>query len=189
MKKILILMLSITLLFTACKKKQDTKDALKPETVKTEEVAEQKVETVENDSFDDTVINEDALSSDEVKVDKIEQWNKEEVLEDVYFGFDKSTLTAESREVLAKHAKWLKEHSDINVVIEGHCDERGTEQYNMALGDRRANAVKNYLISLGVPDYRLKTRSFGEMFPKVKEHNEWAWAQNRRAHFVLKKGN
>jgi len=189
MRKFFVLILLISLPFVACKKKQDTTDALKSETVKSEEVKEQKVETVEDSSFDDAVVNEDALNSDEVKVDKIEQWNKEEVLEDIYFGFDKSTLTAESREVLAKHAKWLKEHPDVNVIIEGHCDERGTEQYNMALGDRRANAVKSYLISLGVPAYRLKTRSFGEMFPKVKEHNEWAWAQNRRAHFVLKKAN
>lgn len=104
----------------------------------------------------------------------------------MYFGFDKSALTSEAREILARHAKWLKENPGQTIIIEGHCDERGTEQYNIALGDRRANSVKNYLMSLGVPSSRMITQSYGELYPKVNESNEWAWSQNRRAHFVIK---
>jgi len=107
------------------------------------------------------------------------------VLEDVHFEFDKSTLTALAREILDENAKKLKENAGIKVIIEGHCDERGSREYNLALGERRAVSVKNYLLSLGIEDKRMKTISYGEERPLDPGHNERAWALNRRAHFVI----
>lgn len=107
------------------------------------------------------------------------------VLEDVHFEFDKSTLTPLARTILNENAKRLKENSGIKVVIEGHCDERGSREYNLALGDRRAVSVKKYLSSLGIEDKRMKTISYGEERPLDPGHNEKAWALNRRAYFMI----
>lgn len=107
------------------------------------------------------------------------------VLEDVHFEFDKSTLTNTARSILDMNGKRLKENPGIKVIIEGHCDERGSNEYNLALGERRAVSVKNYLSSLGIENKRMKTVSYGEERPLDPGHNERAWALNRRAHFVI----
>lgn len=107
------------------------------------------------------------------------------VLEDVHFEFDKSTLTTLAKGILDENAKKLKENPGIKVIIEGHCDERGSREYNLALGERRAVSVKNYLSTLGIEDKRMKTISYGEERPLDPSHNERAWALNRRAHFVI----
>lgn len=107
------------------------------------------------------------------------------VLDDVHFEFDKSSLTPLARTILDENAKRLKENPGIKVIIEGHCDERGSREYNLALGERRAVAVKNYLSGLGIEDKRMKTISYGEERPLDPGHNERAWALNRRAHFVI----
>lgn len=104
----------------------------------------------------------------------------------VYFGTDKHTLTSEARSTLKKQARWLKRHPDLNVVIEGHTDERGTREYNLALGARRANSVRNYLIALGVSADRIETVSYGKERPAVMGSNPKAWAKNRRAVTVVK---
>lgn len=104
---------------------------------------------------------------------------------DVYFDFDEYELKPEARERLAKNAEFMKSHPEFVYTIEGHCDERGTNEYNLALGDRRANAAKNYLISLGVTGNRLQTLSYGEERPVCTESTEACWARNRRAHFVV----
>lgn len=106
--------------------------------------------------------------------------------EDIYFDYDKSNLRSEAQEVLKSKAGWLRDNPDVNVTIEGHCDERGTNAYNLALGDRRANSAKSYLIDLGISGSRLTTISYGEERPLVPGHNEEAWAKNRRAHFAIK---
>jgi peptidoglycan-associated lipoprotein len=98
----------------------------------------------------------------------------------VFFDFDKSTLTAKAQETLNKQAAWLSRVSTATVLVEGHCDERGTREYNLALGERRATAVKDYLISKGVSASRIKTISYGKERPAVLGSNEWAWSQNRR---------
>ncbi|MDF1526724.1 MAG: peptidoglycan-associated lipoprotein Pal [bacterium] len=105
-------------------------------------------------------------------------------LVDVFFEFDSSDLTLEWRDRLADNASFLKAAPGIRIVIEGHCDERGTNEYNLGLGEQRANAVRNYLISLGVSASRIRTISYGEEKPFAVGHNESAWKQNRRAHFV-----
>lgn len=104
----------------------------------------------------------------------------------VYFEFDSAVLKPEAQSLLQDKAQWLKDNSDVvAVIIEGHCDERGTDAYNMALGAKRAESVKTYLVNLGVEVDRLQTQSFGEEKPLALGDNEEAWSQNRRAAFVI----
>jgi peptidoglycan-associated lipoprotein len=105
--------------------------------------------------------------------------------ESVYFDFDKSFIKPEYRSVLEEKGQFLKDYLDIHVRIEGNCDERGTNEYNLALGERRSNSAKHFLVSLGVSPDRIETMSYGEERPRLLEHNEGAWAQNRRDDFVI----
>jgi len=105
-------------------------------------------------------------------------------VEDVYFAFDQYDLDDVSMGVLARNARLLKERPGVMILIEGHCDERGTVQYNLGLGEKRAKAVRDYLVSLGVSSSRLRVTSYGESRPFALGSNEQAWAQNRRAHFA-----
>ena len=104
---------------------------------------------------------------------------------DVHFDFDKYDLKAGERVSLNKIADWLKKNENYKVRIEGNCDERGTAEYNLALGNRRANAAMNYLVDLGIGKKRIKTVSYGKEKPLDPGHNEAAWAKNRRDHFVV----
>jgi peptidoglycan-associated lipoprotein len=106
-------------------------------------------------------------------------------LEDVLFEYDQATLTDRARAVLEKHALWLQSHRAARVTVEGHCDERGTAEYNLALGDERARAARDYLVSLGVAEDRLKTVSYGKERPLDPLNSEAAYSRNRRAHFVV----
>lgn len=108
-------------------------------------------------------------------------------LQDIHFAFDSFELTDPSKGALQANANWLKENPRARVEIEGHCDERGTIEYNLALGAKRARAAKDYLTALGVQSDRLTTISYGEELPLCYEHNETCWAKNRRVHFVLLK--
>lgn len=109
------------------------------------------------------------------------------ILNTIYFDFDKSDLKPSSIEVLKKIGDWLIKNPDKKIRIEGHCDERGTDEYNIALGERRALAAKNYLATMGVPMQNVSTLSFGEEKPADPGHNEEAWAKNRRAEFKIVK--
>jgi peptidoglycan-associated lipoprotein len=106
-------------------------------------------------------------------------------LKDVYFDFDRYDLSSDARTVLRANADWLKANSGARVEIEGHCDERGTNEYNLALGAKRAQTAREYLTSLGVAPGRLSTISYGEEIPVCKEQAEACWRQNRRARFVI----
>ncbi|HUY17717.1 MAG TPA: peptidoglycan-associated lipoprotein Pal [Candidatus Binataceae bacterium] len=106
-------------------------------------------------------------------------------LADIHFGYNDYTVTPQDGEVLKKNAEWLQQHTGARVQIEGHCDERGSEEYNIALGARRAQAAKDYLETLGVPADRMSTISYGKELPLCTEHNDDCWAQNRRDHFVV----
>lgn len=105
--------------------------------------------------------------------------------EDIHFEFDRSALLPEAKEILKCKAEWLEANPDVSVIVEGHCDERGTNEYNMALGDRRAGSAKSFLVDIGIAPGRLTTISYGEERPLDPEQNEEAWAKNRRAHFVI----
>ncbi len=106
--------------------------------------------------------------------------------QNIHFAFDSSALSSEAKELLEQKAQWLKQNPNVSVTIEGHCDERGTTEYNLALGERRADAVQNYLQDLGIGGFRLDTVSFGEERPLDPGQTEAAYAKNRRAQFVLK---
>ena len=99
----------------------------------------------------------------------------------VFFGYDSSDLDSDALELLQDQVAWLKQNSQVSVTIEGHCDERGTREYNLALGEKRAQAVKNYLIGLGISPDRVSTISYGKERPAVVGSNDGAWAQNRRS--------
>lgn len=103
----------------------------------------------------------------------------------VFFEYNSSELGAESQATLERQSTWLKQYGSVNIVLEGHCDERGTREYNIALGERRANAAKSYLVSLGIPESRINTISYGKERPAVTGHDESAWSQNRRAVTVI----
>ena len=106
-------------------------------------------------------------------------------LKDVFFNFDSYDLDSGARETLKANAEWLRAHPSAIVQIEGHCDERGTNEYNLALGTRRAASAKDYVVQLGISAARVSTISYGEEFPLDPGHDEAAWARNRRAHFAI----
>ena len=104
----------------------------------------------------------------------------------VFFGYDSAELDADAQELLQAQAAWLKQYNKTSIIIEGHCDERGTREYNLALGEKRAQAVKNYLNGLGVINFRLNTISYGKERPAVIGSNDEAWGQNRRSVTIVK---
>ena len=107
------------------------------------------------------------------------------MLKDIFFDFDKYDIRQADVETLKQNGDLLKKSPRVKIQIEGHCDERGTNEYNLALGERRANSIKKYLVSLGIPADRISTISYGEERPLDPGHNEEAWGKNRRAHFVI----
>lgn len=128
-------------------------------------------------------IGEEALKEREVFA-KVEE---APALQPIFFDFDKYDIREDAKETLERNSYWLKRNRGARIQIEGHCDERGTNEYNLALGERRAKTTKDYLVSLGVERDRISTISFGEERPFDSGHNEEAWTKNRRAHFVILK--
>ena len=114
------------------------------------------------------------------------EFSETSALRDVHFVFDKSDITTADKSVLDANARWLKSHARARILIEGHCDERGTNEYNLALGERRARAARDYLASAGVSGSRMTVVSYGEERPTCTASTEACWAQNRRAHFLVK---
>lgn len=108
-------------------------------------------------------------------------------LEDAFFDFDKSDLRADAKASLNRNLAWLKANAGIKIALEGHCDERGTNEYNLALGERRAKSVQEYLVAAGIAADRIKTISYGEERPFVLGHDESAWRYNRRGHFAVQR--
>jgi peptidoglycan-associated lipoprotein len=115
----------------------------------------------------------------------LDDLNRDSPLQPLYFGLDQADVSAEGQQVLQANAAVLKKYPTWQVTIEGHCDERGTAEYNLALGERRALSAKNYLVSLGIPADRVRTVSYGKEFPFDAGHDDAAWSKNRRAHFVI----
>jgi peptidoglycan-associated lipoprotein len=109
------------------------------------------------------------------------------VTEDIYFEYDSAALVPEAREVLKRKAEWLRGNPNVSVIVEGHTDDRGTVEYNLALGERRAASAMSFMVDLGIPESRLTSISYGKEKPANPGHNETAWAANRRVHFEIKK--
>jgi peptidoglycan-associated lipoprotein len=127
-----------------------------------------------------------APSEDELFARKsLAELNNEQPLGDAFFDYDKYSLREDARNALAKDADWLKRWSNTTIRVEGHADERGTEEYNLALGENRAKAVEDYLVSLGIPASRVVVNSLGKDAPFCTGDNEACWSQNRRGHFIL----
>jgi peptidoglycan-associated lipoprotein len=145
---------------------ETTKEVAKKESSVKEEPVTQEVAKVE----------EEAIKEKAAPVD---------MFKDINFDYDKFSLRPEAREILKQHADYLAKNKDVNVSIEGHCDERGTSEYNLALGERRAKEAMKYLKELGISVKRMKTVSYGKEKPLDPGHNEEAWAKNRRDHFVV----
>lgn len=209
---ILALLLVIPgLLFTvSCAKKTVTSEATVSEMPKTEEAVKSEVLTAKEDAeaaararADELErqrkLEEERLKAQQLREAQLEEERRQAEIarklaetkknlfstELVLYDFDSSTLTPAAQSVLKRKAVWLKENPDAKITIEGHCDERGTVEYNLALGWRRAEAAKAFLVDLGVSASRMATISFGEERPFVKGSYEGAWSQNRRAHFVV----
>jgi peptidoglycan-associated lipoprotein len=179
MKKYLIIALAVVLVFSfavSCKKKPKEVPPPPPQ------VKEQpKIEKVEQ-----PVMREPVLSEEELYLQKsLEQINKEKPLANVYFDYDKAMIREDAKPVLETNASWLNKFKTIKILIEGHCDERGTEEYNLALGEKRAKAAMDYLTTLGVSSDRVKIISYGKSQPADPGHNEAAWQKNRRDQFLV----
>ena len=137
-------------------------------------------------------VRDDAISvapavpdGDAIGSRNLDELNRASPLQPVYFALDSFELSADARTILQSTAQVLKQQGSWQVTVEGHCDERGTAEYNLSLGERRALAAKTYLVSLGIAADRLRTVSYGKEFPFDPGHDEAAWGKNRRAHFVI----
>jgi peptidoglycan-associated lipoprotein len=179
MKKLLILSLSFLLVFafvTSCKKKVEQAPPPPPQ------VKEQPpVEKVEEPPAKEPVLTEEEIFARKT----LEELNAEKPIDMIHFDFDKFFIREEAKPVLDANAAYLKRWTSVKALIEGHCDERGTEEYNLALGEKRAKSTQDYLISLGISADRLKIISYGKSQPLDPGHNEMAWDKNRRAQFTI----
>ncbi len=115
----------------------------------------------------------------------LEELNSTSPLDPVFFNYDEAEILPEARSILQRNAEWMREWPSTRIRIEGHCDERGTSEYNLALGDSRSNAVREYLVSLGIPANRIATVSRGKESPFCADSHEGCWSRNRRGHFLV----
>ena len=136
-------------------------------------------------SSSDVSSSEGSITESSPETTSIEPGSQEDLIvnvgDRVFFNYDSSELDSDAQELLQDQVAWLKQYSDVSIIVEGHCDERGTREYNLALGEKRAQSVKNYLISLGISSDRVSTISYGKERPAVVGSNDGAWAQNRRS--------
>ena len=132
-----------------------------------------------------TVVPAEPVRDDRIASASLDDLNRNSPLKPVFFEYDSSDITAEAKSQLDSNAATLKRYASWSITIEGHCDERGTAEYNLALGERRAVAARAYLVSLGIPADRLRWVSYGKEFPFDPGHDENAYVKNRRAHFVI----
>jgi peptidoglycan-associated lipoprotein len=174
---IVLLVLSLSFVFMAgCAKKE----VVKEETLMAKEEKAAEAQAAEKEALSKE--QEEAQAALEARERLLQE---AAAFEDVYFDFDKYDLKPEARETIREHADWLLNNADFQVILEGHCDERGTREYNLALGERRSESVRDYLLNLGIDTERLTTISYGEELPLDPTHTEEAWAKNRRVHFVV----
>jgi len=182
---VFVLIIFVGFLTPSCGKKE-----LKSEPVMSEDEARRRAEEEarKREQERQATIREEELREDQLREESERVQSAREMFEneDILFEFDSASLSVEAQEILRAKAAWLRENPRARVVIEGHCDERGTNEYNLALGDRRAFSSKSFLVDLGINDSRLTTISYGEEQPVDSDSTEDAWAKNRRAHFVIK---
>lgn len=182
---VFFLVIFVAFLAPSCAKKElRTEPAMSEEEARRQAEEEARRRELERQA----AIKEESLKEDALRAESERVLSAREMFEneDVFFEFDSASLTAEGQEILRAKAEWLRDNPAVRVTIEGHCDERGTNEYNLALGDRRAYSAKAFLKDLGIDDARLATISYGEEQPIATGSSEEAWAKNRRAHFVIR---
>ncbi len=183
---VFILMLSLSFFLSACVKKAVEEEKVieqKEEVVKVEEKAPSEEERLRLKAEEEKAAREARLREEAARREALLREEIENV--DIHFDFDKFFLTDKAKEILAEKASWLLDNPGVKIEIEGHCDERGTNEYNMALGEERANSAMKYLITAGVKVDRISTISYGEERPVDPGRNEAAWIKNRRTHFRI----
>ena len=182
---VLTLVIFVGFLAPSCGKKE-----IKTQPVMSEDEARRRAEEEarKREQERQAAIREEQLREDQLREESQKSQSAREMFEneDILFEFDSASLSVEAQEILRAKAAWLRENPRARVIIEGHCDERGTNEYNLALGDRRAFSAKSFLVDLGIDESRLTTISYGEEKPIASGSTEEAWAKNRRAHFVIK---
>jgi len=159
--------------------KKPAPDTMGGETPAVTEMSSQDVKGIQEGSMSESGIKESGSMQG--------MQGAEMAMQRIHFNFDQYILTPEAQETLAKNADYLRSNPGVKVQIEGHCDERGSDEYNLALGERRATTTKNYMVTIGIDASRLSTISYGEEKPLEMGNNEDAWAMNRRAEFVVSK--
>lgn len=183
---VFILMLSLSFFLSACVKKAVEEEKVieqKEEVVKAEEKAPSEEERLRLKAEEEKAAREARLREEAARREALLREEIENV--DIHFDFDKFFLTDKAKEILAEKASWLLDNPGVKIEIEGHCDERGTNEYNMALGEERANSAMKYLITAGIKVDRIATISYGEERPVDPGRNEAAWTKNRRTHFRI----
>ena len=181
---VFFLIIFVGFLAPSCGKKE-----LKSEPVMSEDEARRRAEEEarKREQERQASIREEALKEEQLRAEG-ERFQSERAMfenDDILYEFDSASLSVDAQQILRRKAEWLRENPRARVIIEGHCDERGTNEYNLALGDRRAFSAKSFLVDLGIDDSRLTTVSYGEEQPIDSRTAEDAWAKNRRAHFVI----
>lgn len=181
MKKTIVLSLVFLLIFgmtLSCRKKVEETPPPPPPQVE----EQPKVEKVERP----VVVKEPELTEEEIFARKtLEELNREAPVQMIHFDYDKYFVREDAKPILEANAAYMKKWSSVKILIEGHCDERGTEEYNLALGEKRAKSAFDYLVSLGISASRIKTISYGKSQPADTGHNEIAWQKNRRDQFTI----
>jgi peptidoglycan-associated lipoprotein len=180
--KLLIAACSVLFLMTACRSRTTPQPATVPPEPEAPAVSAPAPVTPDP-GFQQPAPPEPALPSDLAELNRLA--HERGWLRDAFFAYDDARLDQAAIDALAASAQWLADNTDYNLVIEGHCDERGTENYNLALGERRAGAAMDYLAARGIDRARIRTVSYGEERPFETGSDETAWAQNRRAHLIL----
>jgi len=195
----LLLVMPGLLFFTSCAKKTvqseptlSQQPQAEVDTATEDAAAEAAAKLAAEKAQQEELARQNALEEERLKAEAAEAAAREAmaaksmfVNEDIYFEFDSYVLSGLSQDILMSKAQWMRVNPNASVTIEGHCDERGTNAYNLALGDKRAEIARAYMVNLGIDASRLSTISYGEERPVDTGHNEEAWAKNRRAHFVV----
>lgn len=183
--RLMVLAVLLTLTIGACAKKAPPVARPMPPPVDLNTTTENKPPPPPQPVSEPVVVPPEPVAEDSIAGRSLDDLNRDSPLKPLFFGLDQSDVDAEGQRVLQENAAILKKYPAWQITIEGHCDERGTAEYNLALGERRALAAKNYLVSLGIPADKVKTVSYGKEFPFDPGHDDGAWSKNRRAHFVI----
>jgi peptidoglycan-associated lipoprotein len=182
---LMVLALLTTTLIAACAKKQPPLARPMPPPAETAGAGDMAPPPPPQPVNEPVMVPPEPVAEDSIAGRSLDDLNRDSPLRPLFFKLDQSDVDADGQKVLQENAAVMKKYPEWQITIEGHCDERGTAEYNLALGERRALAAKNYLVSLGIPADKVKTVSYGKEFPFDPGHDDNAWSRNRRAHFVI----